>query len=127
MRIYAERHMAMHYRVASSGLKQGAFGDGVLARLFNGAEHGLGTISLMLGEVQPGSRVRLHRHEYEELFVLHQGTAMYHIGDTSVTAQAGDIVIVPAGVPHSFESIGDAPLLQTAVHATDALAIEWLE
>lgn len=117
----------MHYRVPSSDLKQGAFGDGVLARLFNGAEHGLGTVSLMLGEVQPGSKVRLHRHEYEEVFVLHQGAAVYQIGDTTLTAGAGDIVFVPAGVPHGFENVGEEPLLQTAVHATDVLAIEWLE
>jgi mannose-6-phosphate isomerase-like protein (cupin superfamily) len=81
----------------------------------------------MFGEVQPGAAVALHRHSYEELFIIQQGRASFTIGETVVEAQAGDIVVIPAGVPHRFRNTGAEPLVQTAVHAAGAIAIEWLE
>lgn len=81
----------------------------------------------MFGEVQPGDRVALHRHDYEELFVIHQGEVDYFIGEEKVSAGAGDLVIIPSGVPHRFVNTGSEVLLQTAVHAAANVAIEWLE
>lgn len=117
----------MHYRVARDELERRAFGSGVTAGLFNGAEFGLADVSLMFGEVQPGSAVGLHRHSYEELFVIQQGQATFTIGDATIDVRAGDIVLIPAGLAHRFVNTGADPLLQTAVHAAGAIAIEWLE
>lgn len=117
----------MQYRVARDDLEGRAFGSGVAADLFNGVQHGLVDISLMFGEVQPGAAVGLHRHAYEELFIIHQGQAAFTIDGTTVEVQAGDLVVIPAGLPHRFVNIGADVLRQTAVHAADAIAIEWLE
>ena len=117
----------MDYRVTRDQLPNRAFGAGVSADLFNGSDHGLGTISLMFGEVQPGASVALHRHTYEEVFVVTEGRGAFTIGETTVHAGPGDIVMVPAGVPHRFVNTGDGPLRQTAVHSAPAIAIEWLE
>jgi len=124
---YQEEGLGVEYRISREDLLQRAFGDGVSARLFNGAEHGLSDISLMLGEVQPGSHVGLHRHEYEELFIIHQGQADFTIGDDTISVSAGDIVVIPAGAPHRFVNTGQDKLRQTAVHGAKEIAIEWLE
>lgn len=100
---------------------------GVVARFMHAAEHGIGTISLMLGEVAPGDGPRLHRHDYEEVFIVTEGRGQFDIGDASVQAEVGDVVIVPTGVPHRFTNVGDVLLRVTAVHGAERVSIEWLE
>ncbi len=118
----------MQYLVTRSELEQRHFGKGgVAVQFFHGGAHGLGTISLMLGDVQPGDGAPLHRHTYEELFVVHEGRGAYTIGETTVEAGPGDLVLIPAGVPHKLRNIGDTLLRHTAVHATDKVVIEWLD
>ncbi|RIK45733.1 MAG: cupin domain-containing protein [Chloroflexi bacterium] len=116
-----------HPKIARSDLPYRAIGSGVEAAVLNGKIAGLGTVSLMFGEVQPGARVALHRHTYEEVFVITSGRGAFTIGDTTVDVEVGDIVVVPAGVPHTFRNTGSDPLCQTAVHAAAEVAIEWLE
>ncbi|MCO5178292.1 MAG: cupin domain-containing protein [Thermomicrobiales bacterium] len=100
---------------------------GVVARFMHAAEHGISTISLMLGEVAPGDGPRLHRHDYEEVFVVTEGRGQFDIGEASVQAGVGDVVVVPAGVPHRFTNVGDVTLRVTAVHGAERVSIEWLE
>lgn len=117
----------MDYRVARDDLGRHTFGAGSFAALFHGGRHGLPGISLMLGDIRPGEGAALHRHPYDELFVLHEGQGVYTIGGATVAARAGDLVLVPAGVPHAFVNTGDGPLRQTAVHAAAEIVIEWLD
>lgn len=118
----------MEYRITRESLEPRTVGSpGVVARFMNADEHGLETISLMLGEVQPGDGPRLHRHDYEEVFVVAEGHGSFVIGDQTVEAGPGDIVLVPAGVPHRFSNAGDGLLRVTAVHGAAQVAIEWLE
>ncbi len=118
----------MEYLVTREALERRTLGmGGVAARLFHGNEHGLKTISLMMGEVQPGDGAGLHRHTYEELFIVQAGRGAYTIGGTTVEAGAGDLVIIPAGVPHKFRNIGDDTLRHMAFHAADRVVIEWLD
>ena len=56
---------------------------------------------------------------------MHGG--VWTIGDATVDAVAGDIIVVPAGLPHTFANAGDEPLRQTAFHAAATIAIEWLD
>ena len=39
----------------------------------------------------------------------------------------GDVSVVPAGVPHRFESSGDVPLRQLSLHLAPEMVTEWLE
>lgn len=98
-----------------------------MAAIFNGGTFGLSSISAMLGDVQPGDRVPLHRHDYDELFVIQEGTGIYTIGGAEVRASAGQLVLIPAGEPHSIVNAGPVLLRHTAFHAAPAVAIEWLE
>ncbi len=118
----------MEHLVERESLEPRTVGSpGVVARFMNATEHGLATISLMLGEIQPGDGPRLHRHDYEEVFVVAEGHGSFVIGDETVEAGPGDVVLVPAGVPHRFSNAGDTLLRVTAVHGAGKVAIEWLE
>jgi len=117
----------MQYLVARGDLGRYEFGAGSFATLFHGGQHGLPTISPMLGEVQPGEGAALHRHPYEELFVLREGQARYARAGVTVEAGVGDLVLIPAHAPHSFINTGAGVLRQTAVHATDNVTTEWLD
>ncbi len=90
--------------------------DGGAVRYLEGARYGLAT-SIFASEIQPGSGPGTHSHPYAEVFVLHQGTGRYRIGDEEIEAQAGDVVIVPAGAWHSFVNPSTSDLLRhTAIH-----------
>ena len=50
--------------------------------VFEGCKQGA-SISLHLSDaIAPGEGPRLHRHPYEEVFVIHEGQATYTLGDT---------------------------------------------
>ncbi len=75
----------------------------------------------------PGSGPKLHRHPYAEFFVLQEGHATFTVGDTTIEATGGQILIAPAGVPHKFTNTGGGPLRQLDIHLSDRFVTEWLE
>jgi mannose-6-phosphate isomerase-like protein (cupin superfamily) len=97
------------------------------ARRFIGADHGGLPISLFLVDDGPGSGPRLHRHPYPELFILHAGQAEFTVDDAVFVAEAGDILIAPAGTAHRFTNTGSEQLRMTAVHTAPEMDTEWLE
>lgn len=59
--------------------------------------------------MEPGGGMPRHTNEVEhEQYVL-RGSATVTIGDEEVTVEAGDVVYIPAGVPHSYRAEGDEP------------------
>ncbi len=100
---------------------------GSFAHVFNGDRHGLPSVSLMMSELQPGEGPSLHRHEYDEVFVVEEGTGTFLIGEITVEATRGDLVLIPSGIPHTFTNIGEGILRLTAVHVASRVAIEWME
>lgn len=57
--------------------------------------------------IEAGGHMPLHTNTVEhEQYVL-SGRARVVIGDTTIEAGAGDILLIPAGVPHSYETLGD--------------------
>jgi quercetin dioxygenase-like cupin family protein len=96
------------------------------ARRFEGVEHGA-DVSFFVIDYPAGGEVELHRHPYQEVFVVHAGRARFQAGEHTLEATAGDIVIVPAGAPHAFANVGDAPLRMTGIHVAAAMQTEWIE
>jgi len=90
--------------------------------------HHLGAnVSLIVVDAPPGGGPRLHRHPYEEVFVVQGGTATFTAGDEKIEAKGGQVVVVPAGVPHKFVNSGTERLRQVDIHASDRFLTEWLE
>jgi mannose-6-phosphate isomerase-like protein (cupin superfamily) len=91
-----------------------------------GAAHGT-TISLILDDSEPGQGPRLHRHPYDETWVVQAGNVTFQLGDGSHHAGPGDIVIAPPGVPHKFTNDGPGRLSLVCIHASPTFNTEWLE
>ena len=59
--------------------------------------------------IEAGGSMPLHTNTVEhEQYVLN-GRAKVVLGDKTIEAAAGDVLLIPAGVPHSYETLGDAP------------------
>ena len=84
-------------------------------------------VSFIVVDAPPGGGPRLHRHPYEEVFVVQEGTATFTAGDEKIEARGGQVVVVPAGVPHKFVNSGTGRLRQVDIHANDRFLTEWLE
>ena len=63
--------------------------------LLEGSRCGLDHLTLVLGETAPGGALPLHRHTYEELFIVHGGRGTYTVGEVTVEAGPGDVVSHP--------------------------------
>jgi quercetin dioxygenase-like cupin family protein len=95
-------------------------------RAFEGGELGAGVCVIRV-DTAPGDGPRLHRHPYEEVFVVLEGEAGFRAGDVRVGAVAGESIVVPPGTPHLFVNSGEGRLRMVAVHVSPAFDTEWLE
>ena len=93
---------------------------------FQGHHHDAG-ISFIVRDAPPGSGPKLHRHPYEEVFVVQEGTVTFTAGDDVIEANGGQVVVVPAGMPHKFVNSGAGRLRQVDIHASERFITEWLE
>jgi mannose-6-phosphate isomerase-like protein (cupin superfamily) len=91
-----------------------------------GADHGA-TISLILDHSEPGCGPRLHKHPYDETWVVIAGNITFQAGDDELKAGPGDIVIVPPETPHKFTNTGPDPCHLVCIHANPTFVGEWLE
>ena len=73
----------------------------------------------VLAETETGSielirlddKIPLHMHPKENHFAyVYKGRAKGTVGDVTAEVGPGQLVAIPAGVPHSFERIGDSPV-----------------
>jgi quercetin dioxygenase-like cupin family protein len=104
-------------------------GRGALAGrcLLEGRRFGLEQLSLTLGESAPGQGTRLHRHDCEELIIVHSGCGTYSVGDVTIEAGPGDVVIIPSDTPHRWVNHGQKPLVHTGVFSANAFTLEILD
>jgi quercetin dioxygenase-like cupin family protein len=96
------------------------------ARLFEGKDHAA-QVSFFLSRHAPGEGPGLHRHPYEETFILLGGTATFTVGDETIEADPGHVLIVPPNTPHKFVNSGDGRLQQVSIHSAPEISQEWLE
>ncbi len=102
-------------------------GEGSRSVSLEGVELGGVDLSIIFVDLDPGRGPRLHRHEYPEVFVIQEGRARYTAGDQTREVGPGEVVVVPAGVAHKFESTGEVPLRQLSLHLAPEMLTEWLE
>ena len=93
---------------------------------FQGHHLGAG-VSLIVVNVSPGGGPGLHRHPYEEVFLVQEGTATFTAGEEVIEVKGGQVVVVPAGVAHKFVNSGTERLRQVDIHASERFVTEWLE
>ena len=84
-------------------------------------------VSFIWVDMPPGGNVRLHKHPYKEIFLIQEGTSTFTVGSTTLEAHAGQIIIVPAEVPHKFMNLSVGQLRQIDIHVNGEFITNWLE
>lgn len=74
-----------------------------------------------------GSGPRLHQHPYSETFIVRRGEALFTAGDEQLVVGGGQVLVVPALVPHKFEVLDRGFFESIHIHASDRFVTEWLE
>jgi quercetin dioxygenase-like cupin family protein len=92
---------------------------------FEGAAHDA-PVSFFLLHTKPGQGPGLHRHPYAETFIVQEGHAMFTVGEDTIEAKAGDIVVAPAEVPHAFVNSGPDVLRSVNIHPVAEMKTVWL-
>jgi mannose-6-phosphate isomerase-like protein (cupin superfamily) len=93
--------------------------------VFEGADFGGVGASFFLVRATPGRGPAPHTHPYQEVWVLDEGEASFTVGDETLTAGPGSVVVAPAGVPHAFTNVGDVPLRMICIHPRGRMETAW--
>jgi quercetin dioxygenase-like cupin family protein len=99
---------------------------GQTAWLFEGADHGA-EVSIFVVDAAPGGGPGLHVHPYAETFLVHDGESTFTVGERTVLARGGQMVVVPAGVPHRYQNRAEARLRMTTVHPSPRVVQRWVD
>ena len=70
-----------------------------------------------------GEGPTLHVHPYDEVFTITEGRARFTVGDKTIDAEVGDIILGPANIPHGYENLGPGKLDSLDIH----LSPEWIQ
>jgi quercetin dioxygenase-like cupin family protein len=70
---------------------------------------GFGTKDVLLvrNDCEPGMVVWPHSHPFDQIAMITKGRAIFTIGDERNEVGPGSILLIPGGVEHSLEPIGD--------------------
>lgn len=95
-----------------------AQGDGPWRGHIAGEALGTSITVLAYGNDTEGEGPLMHIHPYDEVFVVLEGHARFHVGDQIFDATAGDVLLGPAGLPHRFENVGPGRLQTIDIHVS---------
>lgn len=96
------------------------------AARFEGADHGA-QVSFFVTTHEYGAGPDLHRHPYEETFIVQEGAVRFTVDGEAVDARGGQVVVVPAGAAHGFKGASDEPVRIVSLHPAPAMEQTWLD
>jgi mannose-6-phosphate isomerase-like protein (cupin superfamily) len=99
--------------------------NGSRTATFEGDSHGSG-VSFFFVDNDPGQGPGLHRHPYDETWVVLTGEAVITADGQEIPAKEGDVVVVSAETPHKFVNTGTDRLQIMCIHASPRFIQEWL-
>jgi quercetin dioxygenase-like cupin family protein len=71
-------------------------------------------------DIAPGAAASWHRHPGEEIIYIIEGTLEYQLaGQKPVTLNAGEVLFVPAGVPHRARNRGSVNGAELATYIVE--------
>jgi quercetin dioxygenase-like cupin family protein len=68
-----------------------------------------GRYTLIDMHVPPGGGPPPHRHDFEEMFTIHDGEVEVTFRGATAVARTGETINVPANAPHVFRNVSDRP------------------
>jgi quercetin dioxygenase-like cupin family protein len=91
---------------------------------------GTDDVILVLNHCEPGMEPRPHSHDFDQIALITKGRAIYHIGEEPNEVGPGSLMLIPAGVEHYIEPVGDEVVENIDVFAparSDYLhLLEWM-
>ena len=93
---------------------------------FQGKAHGSDISIIFTNLSNAGEGPELHRHPYSETFIVRKGTASFIVGNETLEAGEGQIIVVGPNTPHGFKNAGPGALEMTDIHASGQFQTEWL-
>lgn len=94
---------------------------------FEGMHYPDTDVSFIWVDMPPGGTIRLHKHPYQEIFIIQEGEATFTVGSATLRVHAGQIILIPADVPHKFMNLSDQRLRQIDIHLSKQFITHWLE
>jgi len=94
---------------------------------FQGGAFGADVSVVFFSSDKVGGGPKLHTHPYAEVFIVRLGRALFTVGDQTIEAEAGQILVAPANTPHKFANLGPGRLETTDLHVAGAFDTTWLE
>jgi mannose-6-phosphate isomerase-like protein (cupin superfamily) len=88
---------------------------------------GTASTAAVLFELDPGSELATHRDSAEEVLLVLEGSAEARIADRSIAVGPGQLVVVPARVPHSVLNHGNDRLRILGVFAASTVVATFAE
>jgi uncharacterized cupin superfamily protein len=84
-----------------------------------GRESGITSCGINCVKTPPGggSPAGLHTHSVDQLFYMLSGTMSLEIANQRYEADAGTLVVFPAGIPHRNWNAGTEPTIHLAINA----------
>lgn len=80
---------------------------------------GFGTdqVLLVMHDLATDMALSPHSHEFDQIAVIVEGEAIYHVGDRDNRVGPGSVLLIPAGVEHYIQPTGEAPVRNLDVFA----------
>lgn len=92
---------------------------------FVGAKAGGVGVSMFVVVAEVGRGPALHRHRYDEVVYVIEGSSRWTVDGKQVDAGPGDILVVRAGEKHKFVAL--SPVRQIDIHLNPTFEQEALE
>ena len=74
-------------------------------------------VLLVMNKIEPGMDINPHKHPFEQVVYIVEGSVRFHVGDDVMEAGPGSLIRIPPDVLHYAEPIGDEPALNLDVFA----------
>jgi len=74
------------------------------------SQTGAAATTVVYFEIDPGKHLGTHRDSAEETLFLVSGRGEGVVGDQRTALESGDLMLIPAMVPHDVVNAGDEPL-----------------
>lgn len=100
---------------------------GESARQFEGYLFGEAPVSFFVASTPQGRGPSLHKHPYVEVFVVLSGALTFVVGDETLEATGGHIVVVPKETPHKYTNTGADVAQHVDIHTSGQMQTTWLE
>lgn len=76
--------------------------------------HGEEGVSFCTESMDPGRKMRIHKHLYNEEFIfIHQGEGLFTLDEGIIEVKTGAVAFIPRGSWHGLENTGKGNLIMT--------------